>query len=95
MPDHFHALIWLDGEAVTSTPSFGHRVPGSLGAIVGGWKSACTSAIKEQRRAHDWPEIQLWQRNYHDHIVRDERELNLIREYIQTNPARWDEDEHW
>ena len=34
----------------------------------------------------------VWQRNYHDHIIRDEGDLNAIRAYIDTNPARWAED---
>jgi hypothetical protein len=31
----------------------------------------------------------LWQRNYHEHVIRNERELDKIREYIATNPLRW------
>jgi REP element-mobilizing transposase RayT len=34
----------------------------------------------------------LWQRNYYEHIIRNEDELNLIREYIQHNPLKWDDD---
>ena len=34
----------------------------------------------------------LWQRGYYDRIVRNERELNAIREYIRLNPERWAED---
>ncbi|NJP03704.1 hypothetical protein HC823_00205 [Candidatus Gracilibacteria bacterium] len=33
-----------------------------------------------------------WQSNYHDRIIRNEEELNRIREYIQMNPERWDEE---
>jgi REP element-mobilizing transposase RayT len=36
----------------------------------------------------------LWQRNYYEHVVRDEEDLNRIREYIQDNPRRWIEDEN-
>ena len=36
----------------------------------------------------------LWQRNYHEHIIRNEEELKAIREYILGNPARWNEDEN-
>jgi hypothetical protein len=31
----------------------------------------------------------LWQRNYYDHVIRNERELDKEREYIATNPLRW------
>jgi REP element-mobilizing transposase RayT len=42
----------------------------------------------------DWPPFpgRLWQRNYYEHIIRDERSLDLIREYIENNPWRWEED---
>jgi putative transposase len=35
-----------------------------------------------------------WQRGYYEHIIRDDTELTTIREYIQGNPAQWDEDEN-
>ena len=34
----------------------------------------------------------MWQRNYHEHIIRNEKSLNRIREYILDNPLRWDMD---
>jgi len=41
-----------------------------------------------------WPPFQrrFWQRHYYDHIIRDEAELNRIRQYILDNPANWEED---
>jgi len=39
------------------------------------------------------PNVQIWQRNYYEHIVRDERDLNRIQEYIQNNPINWEQDE--
>jgi REP element-mobilizing transposase RayT len=35
----------------------------------------------------------IWQRNYYEHIIRDEKDLQRITEYIETNPLRWDEDD--
>jgi len=60
--------------------------PGSLGAIVRAFKSATTRRINRNRS-----EIvrSVWQRNYYEHIVRNEDELNRIREYIAHNPLRW------
>ena len=61
-------------------------VPGSLGAIVRAYKSAVTyevNAVQNQRGAV------LWQRNYYDHIIRNDRELNNIRWYILNNPLNW------
>ena len=37
----------------------------------------------------------LWQRNYHDHIIRNENELQRIRQYIIDNPAKWQEDQYF
>lgn len=34
----------------------------------------------------------LWQKSFHDHIIRNEREYRMIWEYIDTNPFRWTED---
>jgi hypothetical protein len=31
----------------------------------------------------------FWQRNYHEHVIRNDRELDKIREYVATNPLRW------
>lgn len=64
--------------------------PGSLGAIVGNYKSVSTRRINRMR---GMPGTRFWQRNYWEHIIRDERSLNRIREYIQNNRARWAEDQ--
>ena len=49
-----------------------------------------TDGVK-QRAWHRFPG-KLWQRNYYEHIIRDETDLNGIRRYIVDNPARWMED---
>jgi REP element-mobilizing transposase RayT len=64
---------------------------GSLGAIVGSFKSAVTRRVNELRGS---PGARLWQRNYYERIVRDEAELRRIRGYIASNPAKWDTDEN-
>jgi REP element-mobilizing transposase RayT len=61
-------------------------LPGSLGAIVGNYKSVTARRINRLRRT---PGAPVWQRNYYEHIVRNERALNAIRQYIADNPARW------
>jgi REP element-mobilizing transposase RayT len=60
--------------------------PGSLGAIVGNFKSVTARRIN---RLRGMPGSPVWQRNYYEHIVRDERALNAVRQYIADNPARW------
>jgi len=65
------------------------RKPKSLSSFVGGFKSSVTKRIK---LICDHPNPVIWQRNYHEVIVRDERQLNHIRQYIINNPQKWDED---
>ena len=60
--------------------------PGSLGAIVRAFKSATTRRINQIRNTLGQP---VWQRNYYEHIIRNEDELDLIRGYIVDNPLRW------
>jgi len=57
-----------------------------LSAIVGSFKSAAARAINA---ASGRPGVAIWQRNYYEHIIRNEPALRTIRRYIQTNPMRW------
>lgn len=59
---------------------------GSIGAIIGQFKSVVTKRINEMRGTPGFP---LWQRNYYEHVIRNENELNKIREYILSNPQQW------
>jgi hypothetical protein len=60
---------------------------GSLGLVIRKFKSAVTGKCRGIER-FDF----AWQSNYYDHIVRNERELNAIRQYIANNPANWNLD---
>jgi REP element-mobilizing transposase RayT len=64
--------------------------PRSVGAVMAGFKSAATKRINELRQT---PGTKLWQRNYWEHIIRNEPELKRIREYIHNNPAQWELDQ--
>lgn len=61
----------------------------NLGAIIRGYKSAVTKQINQVRQTHGQ---KLWQRNYYDHIIRNEESLFHIREYIKHNPMNWNKD---
>jgi len=58
----------------------------TIGAIVRGFKGAATRRINRFRGAPGEP---VWQRNYYEHIIRNRRSLERIRQYIEVNPARW------
>ncbi|MCI0406633.1 MAG: transposase [candidate division Zixibacteria bacterium] len=62
-----------------------------LGEIVGAFKSITTHEYVNGITQDNWPPFpgRLWQRNYYEHIIRDEDSLNKIREYIIQNPLRW------
>ena len=62
----------------------------AVGKIVRAFKAGCTHMINAMRNR---PGMPVWQRNYYEHIIRDEKELYAIREYIRCNPLKWDEDE--
>ncbi len=84
MPNHLHGIIEIrDGMGGSQTAPT-KRKP--LGGLVGAFKTVSTDQFNQMRGT---PGAQLWQRDFYDHIVRNEDELNKIREYIRTNPLRW------
>lgn len=91
MPNHIHGILVITksvSETRPFTPTYTLH-PGSLGAMMGQFKSSVTKRI--QRLPHA-PEHPIWQRNYYEHIIRNEKSLNMIRSYILNNPAKWIED---
>jgi putative transposase len=92
MPNHMHGIVVLTNVGarhavpLPNTEQFGKPVSGSLPTIIRSFKSATTKRINEMRRTLGAP---IWQRNYYEHIVRNEQELACIREYIATNSLHW------
>jgi REP element-mobilizing transposase RayT len=81
MPDHIHGILWI------RPPSSARPSPASpLGVVVGMFKAASTRRIRDQIGA---PTEKIWQRNDHDHLIRDPRGLARIRQYIRQNPTCW------
>jgi len=64
----------------------------SLGSIIGQFKSVCTKRIKLML---DYPIKSIWQKNYYEHIIRDEQDLFRIQKYIAQNPLKWQLDEYY
>ena len=62
----------------------------SLGKIVAYFKYQSTKHINQH---HNTPGTRIWQRNYHDHIIRDDIDLQRLCEYIQNNPRKWELDQ--
>ncbi|MEK6712512.1 MAG: transposase [Nitrospinota bacterium] len=90
MPNHLHGILVVTKQRAWTSPA------PTLGTVVGTFKSLITReclarAKQENRRLQAG---KLWHCNYFEHIIRDESEMNRIREYIHQNPARWAEDEY-
>ena len=83
MPNHVHLLMLLDRAA---------RAEGySVGRIVGAIKSRAVCLA----RAQGLPAAGLWQRGYHDHIIRTDEEFRRIWTYVDHNPLKWELDEYY
>ena len=80
------------GESETGQP---RRVAPTLGDVIGSFKSITTHQDTDGVRQHNWLAFnsKLWQRNYYEHIIRDEEEIDRIRQYIIDNPGKWAEDD--
>ncbi|MEM9447833.1 MAG: transposase [Cyanobacteria bacterium P01_E01_bin.6] len=107
MPNHIHGIVFIQSPDTSDDPVGAHscaplprisprtvgmayRRPRSLSSFVAGFKSATTTRMNQWR---DAPGTPVWQRNYYDHIIRNEVSLQHIRHYIQTNPSSWDADQ--
>jgi putative transposase len=90
MPNHLHGIVVL-GDSWSESPSdlMGRIRSKPLGRLIGAFKTVSTKKINVIRQMEGVP---FWQRNFYDHVIRDEDSLNRIREYIVTNPQRWELD---
>lgn len=71
---------------------FGQPISNSLSSIIGSFKSACTKRINILRHT---PGMKVWQSNYYEHIIRNEKDLYNTRNYIKMNPIKWEYDEYY
>ncbi|MFI3217530.1 MAG: transposase [Methylococcales bacterium] len=94
MPNHLHGIINMTGIQEPAQQEQQGRVQcaPTVGDIVRGYKSSVTKQI---RQLHENFNLLVWQRNYHEHIIRNEESYLKIAEYIQTNPLRWQEDKYY
>ena len=96
MPNHFHGIVMIvdadlrggrgTARRAPTVERFGQPVPGSLSTIVRSFKSAATKRINQARST---PGAPVWQRNYWEHVVRNETDLHELRQYICSNPLSW------
>jgi putative transposase len=111
MPNHIHGIIVINSSRELESANegmacrapttvaqsyqaeeFGKPVAGSLATIVRSFKSAATKSVREQCGVEL---LTLWQRNYFEHVIRNEESMNKIRNYIWENPIHWHRDEYY
>ena len=111
MPNHLHGIIIIEqsigngrGELNSPVKNESGRIryaptnnkfkspSHSLGAIVRGFKSSVTKRLREFSGNSN---LKIWQRNYYEHIIRNELDLQNIRKYISLNPIKWEIDEYF
>jgi putative transposase len=80
MPNHVHGILLL-------TDIYSDKKP-KLGTIIATYKAA----VSRQVHRLNLLEGQIWQERYNDHIIRNTRSLNYVRNYVATNPERWEQD---
>jgi len=93
MPNHVHGILSITAAVgaknVSPLPSQQMHGPSkTIGSVIRGFKIGVTKWMRQNT-----PVYSVWQRNYYEHIIRDDASLNLIRQYIMENPSRWTEDE--
>jgi REP element-mobilizing transposase RayT len=81
MPNHIHGIIVISETVGQGRPT--------LQKIMQGFKSVTT------RMCFEYGYTNIWQKSYYEHIIRNEKDLNDIREYIVNNPGKWREDEYF
>jgi putative transposase len=106
MPNHIHGIIIISRRTDYAIPSVETRhavssdhieayqkpVVGSLPTIVRSFKAAAT---KRLNKLGNYLPVTIWQRNYYEHVIRHEKELSYVIEYIESNPSKWMSDENY
>lgn len=102
MPNHVHGIIQIIFNSKPVPVGAGPRAcpindTMSLPDIVHRFKTLTTKRYTDGVKNNDWPRFnkKLWQRNYYEHIIRDEESYYQISEYIQTNPLKWQDDQYY
>ncbi len=104
MPNHLHGIILIVGAGPRACPKDGGdkgQPQGvaptktlSLPDVMYSFKSLTTKRYIDGVKDKNWEAFDrhFWQRNYYEHVIRNEDDLNEIREYVSNNPLKWELD---
>ena len=81
MPNHIHMIIFIDDSHENGRP----EVAPTISRIIQQFKGSISKQVG----------FSIWQKLFHDHIIRNEQEYRKIWEYIDTNPLKWHEDKYF
>ena len=85
MPNHIHLIVMISEpdtrQAIQESPRKGRSI---LSKVVGYIKMNASKAIRRQ-----YGDVTVWQRGYHDHVIRNRDDYEMIAKYIHENPLRW------
>ena len=103
MPNHVHGILVITGRGEASSEEIpviantlvkdasplrpNGTVPGSIGATIQNYKSITSRKINKLSGKSKEP---IWQRNYYEHVIRDENDYQAIHDYILSNPLNWE-----
>ena len=86
MPNHVHMILRISAKDIGLGPVWEDApTEANIPSLVRSWKTLVSKEIGKS----------IWQRSYHDHIIRDEQDYILKVNYIATNPAKWQDDENY
>jgi putative transposase len=94
MPNHMHGIIVINDDTCESCRGGSRTALTKLrrkpiGGLIGAYKTVSTKRINEFPQT---PGAKLWQRNYWEHVIRNEHDLAEVREYIRNNSIKWEFD---
>ena len=94
MTNHFHAILEIIEKDERATTRVAPTTNKTVGDMIDAFKSITTVEYIRGVNNHEWNRFEgkLWQRNYWEHIIRDEESYERIAAYIAQNPDKWNED---
>ena len=88
MPNHMHGILLLNLNDIANGPI--------LGGVIGAFQSLVFHQYYQWIKENNIEaKAKFWQRNYYEHVIRNEKDWERIRKYIIENPMNWNEDTYY